>query len=298
MKQFLVILGLMAAVWLGVSMAEEKVYPVRVPVVMTGYDTVRYAVVSADTVLPLQVRMSGLSAFLHSVRHGDTLFVAVPKGESAVAVKSLDAQLKRLILGSRQAASKIDSLRIVLVQRESRTYPVRIDDVDFAFSDQYGLYGEPTVTPSEVTLYGPSEVLASIGEVRVAAANLHGITASGTYRLPLEPVWKQYTDVRPSCTEVEVSLPVEAYVEREFTVPVSVVDADSTVTLRLYPETVTVRAWVAQCDLQRDPEFVVAVDYADVLHGAARLTPQLVEFPSYVRPRRVEPQEIQVVVIR
>ena len=44
MKHFLVILGLTALVWLGVSMSENDEYPMRVRVEMTGYDTVRYFV--------------------------------------------------------------------------------------------------------------------------------------------------------------------------------------------------------------------------------------------------------------
>ena len=55
MKRFLVILGITALVWLGVSMAESGEYPMEVRVEMVGYDTIRYAVVSADTVLPLKV---------------------------------------------------------------------------------------------------------------------------------------------------------------------------------------------------------------------------------------------------
>lgn len=298
MKRFLVILGLTVLVWLGVSMAEEKVYPMQVAVVMEGYDTVRYAIVDVDTVLPLQVRMNGFSAFLSSVRHLDTLHVLLPEDADAVSVKSLNGQLKRLVFGTTYVSSSIDSLRVTLAQRHSRTYRIRIDDVDFSFGDQYGLYGEPTVTPAEVTLYGSEEALSQIDEVRVAATNLHGITASDTYCLPIEPAWRQFADVRPSCTEVEIYLPVEAYVERDYTVPVSVVDADSTVTLRLYPKDVTVRAWVAQRDLYHEPCFSVTVNYSDILRGEDRLVPQLAEFPAYVRPRIIEPQEIQAVLIQ
>ena len=307
MKRFLVILGVTVLVWLGVSMAEEQTYPMQVRVEMTGYDTVRYAMVEADTVLPLQVSMDGFSAFMASLRRtADTLRVVVPEGQSAVAVSSLGDRWHRVIPGARRVTSSVDSLRVVLVQRASRSYRPSIDDVNFTFSEQYGLYGEPTVTPSEVVLYGPEEALAQIDQVRVAAASFGigsgggngAIKASGTYRLPLVPIWKEYADVRPSCSEVEIYLPVEAYVERDYSVPIRVLDADSTVTLRLYPPTATVRAWVAQRDLYREPDFTVAVNYSDVVSGEARIAPRLVEFPAYVRPRNVEPAEVQVVVIK
>lgn len=299
MKHFLVILGITALVWLGVSMSEEDEYPMRVRIEMTGYDTVRYAIVQADTALDLQVRLSGFYAFLHSLLQ-DTPTVQVPlqDGQNAVAVKAVDELLRQSIAGAQQVECTRDSLRVVLAERGRRTYRPKIDDVEFTFTEQYGLYGEPVITPAEVTLFGPDEVLAGIKEVKVAPTGLYNIKSSGTFRLPLEPVWEQYADVHPSCREVSLYLPVEPYVEKDFVTPVRMVGADTAATFKLYPEQVTVRVWVAQRDLQREPEFTVTVNYADVLKSDGHLTPKLVEFPDFVRPRSLEPREVQCVVIK
>ena len=298
MKHFLVILGLTALVWLGVSMSDEQSYPMRVRIAITGYDTIRYAVAEADTVLEVQVRMSGFDAFLHSVAGAPTIEVPLENGQRGVEVSLLTDRLRREILGAKQVTSNTDSLRIRLVPRSHRTYRPRIDAVKFSFVEQYALYGEPRVTPSEVTLYGPEEALARIEDVCAMPTDLYGIQSSGTYRLRLDPVWEQFPDVRPSCTELSIYLPVEAYVEKEYLVPVTVLHADTTAKLRLYPEQATVRAWVAQRDLQRSPDFVVSIDYADVLAHGGRTEPHLTEFPSYIRPRSVEPHEVQCVVIK
>ena len=297
MKRFLVILGITALVWLGVSISEHNEYPMKVRVEMVGFDTVRYAVASADTVLPLKVTMSGFNAILNSY-HQPELQVTVPEERDAVAVSDLRKQLLHVILGAKEVTSPIDSLHVVLAPRGQRAYQPRIDDVEFTFTEQHGLYGEPTVTPSEVVLYGPDEVLAQIPVLKVAATSIRNISESGTYRLPLEPVWRQYADVHPSCTEVEVHLPVEAYVEKDYRVPITVLGADTSVSLRLYPEVATVRVWVAQRDLHRELDFVVAVSYDDILAQEGRLAPHLMEFPAFVRPRSVEPAEIQAVVIQ
>lgn len=297
MKRFLVILGITALVWLGVSMADKSDYPVTVRVDMVGYDTVRYAVVSVDSLLPVRVTMSGFDAFLNSLQHPH-ISVTLARDERAVAVRSLERQLLHAIIGAKEITSSVDSLHISLAARGQRCFRPKMDNVNFSFTEQYGLYGEPVITPSEVILFGPDEVLAKIDEVKIAAADIRNIGSSSTYVLPLEPVWLQYADVHPSCTEVEVYLPVEAYVEKEYEVPVTVNDADTTVMLRLYPDHATVRAWVPQRDLTREPVFTVSVNYSDIFVKEGRLTPQLVEFPSYIRPRSVEPQEIQCVVIQ
>lgn len=297
MKRFLVILGITALVWLGVSMSEQGEYPMTVHIEMVGFDTVRYAVVSTDSVLPVKVTMSGVNAFLNSHRRQEVR-VQVPEEGNAVAVSTLQRQLLHAILGAKEVSSQVDSLRVVLAPRGQRTYKPRLDRVKFSFTEQHGLYGEPTVTPSEVTLYGPDEVLAQIDRIDVAATTIRDISESGTYILQLEPSWRNYADVHPSCSEVELYLPVEAYVEKEYSVPITVLEADTTVSLRLYPEAARVRVWMAQRDLMREPEFVVAVNYGDIFLNEGRLTPRLIEFPAYVRPRSVEPSEIQCVVIK
>lgn len=299
MKHFLVILGITALVWLGVSMSEKDEYPMRVRVEMSGYDTVRYAILQADTSLDLQVTLSGFHAFLHSLRQDvPTVQIPLHDGQNAVAVSSVTELLRQSIVGAKQVRCNSDSLRIVLSERGRRSYKPKIDEVEFTFTEQYGLYGEPVITPDEVTLFGPDEVLATIPEVKVAPTGLYNISSSGTYRLSLEPVWERYADVHPSCREVTLWLPVEAYVEKDYVTPIQMVGADTTVTYKLYPEQVTVRAWVAQRDLQREPEFAVTVAYADVLASDGRLTPELVRFPDYVRPRSIEPAEVQCVVIK
>ena len=303
MKQFLLILGITALVWLGVSMSEVREYPLPVRVEMTGYDTVRYAVLHADTTLLLQAEMSGFNAAVVDI-FGLDRHVSVDMTDDglyrAVALTDVNDQLRQQLSskGVKRVSSGHDSLRLELAERQHRTFRVSLDSVRFSFSDQYGLYGEPSVSPSEVTLYGADEVLASLDEIHVVRTDVGNISSTGTYRLQLDPVWESLGDVRASTKTVEIYLPVEQYVEREYSVPVEVDGADSTVRFRLYPDQAKVRVWVAQCDLERMPEFRVVISYSDVLSGAGRLTPRLMQFPSWVRPRSVEPSEVQCVIIK
>ncbi len=295
------ILGVTALVWLGVSMAEPTEYPVLVRVEIQGYDTVRYAVVHADTALALRIESDGYRALLYSLRQERPVLQLTLEGDAerhSVAAADVYDMLKNQMGGIIGVSGNIDSLRVVLAERNHRTYRPRLDKVDFSFAEQYGLYGQPTVTPSEVTLYGTEEALASIEDIFVAKASVKDISASGNYVLPLEPVWERYIDVKPSCREVSVYLPVEAYVERDYRVPIEVAGADTTVELRLYPEEAVLHVWVAQCDLQRSPDFTVAIDYSDVLAHKADITPRVVGFPSYVRLRSMEPKSVQCVIIK
>jgi hypothetical protein len=282
-------------------MAEPEEYRVNAKVEMVGYDTVRYAVVSADTSVAFRVTTDGYRAFLFSMRHEEPELKIQVEGDVlqySVAVESLYEILRGQMGGVKNVAGAVDSVRMTLAERHHRVYRPSLDRVDFSFAEQYGLYGQPTVSPAEVTLYGPEEALAAIDEVRVAPSSVTDIKASGSYRLPLEPVWKQYPDVHPSSSEVSVYIPVEAFVEREYHVPVTVSGADTNVELRIYPEEVTLRVWVAQRDLARTPDFEVVIDYGEVLQHKSTIQPRLQSYPSYIRPRSIEPGEVQCVIIK
>lgn len=280
-------------------MSEEQEYPMRVRVQMAGFDTVRYAVVEADSLLDVRVRMAGFNLFLHGL-FDDTpkLVVEMKEGESAVAVSDLNEPLRRCIMGATQVITRTDSLRVRIAERRSKVYQPRLKDVDFSFTEQYGLCGEPVIRPANVVLYGPEEALDKIDELCVAATSIPNVNESATYRLPLEPVWERYPDVYPSVREVEVYVPVEPYVEHQYRVPIAVSGADTTVSLRLYPEEAVVRVWVPQRDIGREPDLKVSVEYAEILQSGGVVSPRLTEFPSYVRPRSVEPHEVQCVIIK
>ena len=303
MKQFLIILGITAVVWFGVSMSEPHEYTLRVGVDMEGVDTVRYAVVYADTSVNLKVEMPGFNATMISLLDRKPHFnVDMSAGgvKRSVAIADISESIRQQLswMGVMRVSGVHDSIRLHLAARSSRSIPIRLDSIDFSFSEQYGLYGEPKVEPAEVILYGADSLLATIGEVQVARSHIGGISSTATYTLALDPVWERMGDVRASVSEVKVYLPVEAYVEREYSVPIEVEDGDTTVRIRLYPAEVKVRTWVAKRDLQRTPEFRVTVDYKEIMAGATRQKPRLQQFPAYMRPRSVEPQEVQCLIIK
>lgn len=282
-------------------MSESMDYTVPVKIRYVGYDTVRYALASADSVLPMRMTSNGYVAFLMGIR-GASPEVQVNIGgtgeQRAVGIDSLYTAVRNNLTGIKGVSCSIDSLRVTLAERGSKAFRPTLDAVSFEFAERYGLYGQPVVTPSEVVLYGPEEVLSKISSLPVAKTTVSGICASNSFTLSLEPVWEQYGDVRPSCTEVQVFVPVETFVERTYKVPIKVLGADSTVSVHVYPPEATMHVWVAQRDLHREPELTVTVNYSDILSNGQHIVPQLTEFPSYMRPRGMEPAEVQCVIIK
>ena len=282
-------------------MSERMDYTLPVKVRYVGYDTVRYAVADADTVVPVRITSSGYVAFLMGMADDELAVTVNARGDGmqrVVEVDSLYAAIRGTLPGINGVSCGVDTLRLSLAERCSKTFRPSLQAVNFEFEEQYGLYGQPTITPAEVTLYGPEEALAKIASLPIVATTVSGIGSSQSYSMKLEPVWQQYGDIHPSCTEVSVYVPVETFVERQYSVPIQVAGADSSVVVHVYPPEAKLHMWVAQRDLHREPDFTVTVNYSDILAGGQPIVPQLTEFPAYMRPRSIVPAEVQCVIIR
>ncbi len=314
---FLIILVLTALVWSAVAMSEVREFSIRVKVEMTGIDRSRFAVVEADSMVTLQVESSGFRAFVYSLK-GKTLTLKLDINEEsvrrysrqgeqgyllcrAVSVNDLGDKLANALLemDMRQVGSAKDSLRIVLSERKSKVLRVDISDVNISFAEGYGLYGEPTVSPKEVTLYGDEEVLSKIEKVSVKKMNINGLMRSGRFGLTLDTSWSRH-DVYASTDKVTLTVPVEQYVERVYSIPIVVTGQDSAVRLNLYPDKVSLRVWVPKRDIAKvtAEQFSAVADYRDVASHLNSLKVRLSRFPQRVRIHSLTPEEVKYVVIK
>lgn len=303
MKHFLIIFAITACVWVGVSMSEKNDYPMLVRVEMTGYDTVRYAVLKADTAIDVSVTCSGFDAFLHSIRHSAPV-VKIAMTDTGlyrtVAFDDVQTTFRQSIMGAGKVTTTTDTLRLLLAERNHRTLRPKIEPLQISFAEGYGLYGEPTMVPSEVTLYGPEEVLRSIEELPLEATVITSVDNTTTLTIPLSPVWEKYHDVKASVKSVQVTIPVESYVECDYMVPVEISGADSSVRIKVYPDVVTVHAWVARRDMPHvsAQQFSVGIAYDELLGDRQRHKLRLSRFPDHVRLRSIEPDEVQCVILK
>ncbi len=313
------IVFLTSVVWFAVAMSEKKEFPLQLKINMTGFDARQYAVLHADSTLTLRVESTGFNALLLNLKREPLLLdvnvsgEAVHRGETrghggerqllhTIAVNDLGDDLKEILSssGMRLTGRSKDTLSFLLAPRASRLFRPDIGTVDIDFAEGYALYGEPQVSPSEVTLYGPEEELRSIDRLSARPTKLRHVNRTATYRIALDTSFQRLGDIHASADHLAVTIPVERFVEREYTIPIHVVGTDSVSRIRLFPPEVTLHLWVAQRDLPSvTPErFSVTVDYADILEGRTELPVRLSTFPQSVRLRQLSPSTAKYVIIK
>lgn len=300
---FWAILLVTALVGLAALLSEHEDYPLAVHIEWTGYDTARYAVVTADSVLPLTLNSNyflALARYFDAPRHPYTI---PTKADTVVKVNKLliDDIVSRLQYhGIHGAVSAVEQISLKIAPRQSKILHPTVKDLQLTFDPQCGLAGEPRLSPDTVILYGSQASLDRINSISTAPATIEGLKDTSLRTLALEPVWEKFPDVRVSTPQVELFIPVARFTEKTFSVPVRFDCSDDAVRVRLYPERVDVTLWVSESDYDRIlPDMVHAsVQYPPDAPSDESLAVRITSFPANTRVKSVFPSTLQYVIIK
>ena len=156
-RSFWIILVITAIVWLGVTMSEHNDYPLEVKVEWVGYDSARYVVTHADTLLPLTIRSNCFLAIgrYQTVKHQRYQISVTSDTVIKVGEALFEDLLNQFAFhGTHGVKSSTEKLSLSLVEQGSKGFVPQLRNVDFDFAEQCGLSGNPTIEPDTVWLYG------------------------------------------------------------------------------------------------------------------------------------------------
>ena len=301
-RSFWIILIITAIIWLIVTMSEHDDYPLEVRIEWVGYDTARNVVSHADTLLPLTVRSNCFLAINRYTTVKHRPYQIVSSGDTTIKVGEalFDDIMQQLgFHGIHGVKSNVENIKLTLAQRSRRGYAPQLRNVEFAFAEQCGLSGNPTIQPDTVWLYGDPAVLQRIPEVATSPIRLTNLNDSCYITLALDPVWQQHPDLHTSADSVRLFLPIDRYVEKTLTVPVRFQCGDNHLQVRLHPERVDITLWVPVKDYDNiTPDMLhLAVDYVPG-DNAQALPVRATHFPAGTRVKQISPSSIQYVIIR
>lgn len=311
-KLFFVIVIFTTVVWLAVALSTSRTYEDSIEVEYVGVDTAKYIIVDATEEIPLTVESDGYASLFHHLIWRNKgmkvdLSEYVPREISTcrlgytIVTESYVSEIRKQFSpnGEYTIQIGIDTLRVQLNERHSKVFEPELRDVSFSFPVQYGLVGQPELQPAEIELYGSEESLSQIHEVHTKPAMINVSNSECRVKLALDPVWKKYSDVRASHDTVLVRIPVGAYVEKKFDLPVIYDRNDEHQTVKLYPPQVMVTTLVPKSE---DVDKLIGTMVAKVNLGetneAKTLQVQVDNFPSNVRIKSIEPSTIQYVIIK
>lgn len=309
-KPFLGCLLITVVFWMVQTLSDTYEYEKLYPIEFSGYDKQKYSFIMADTVINLSVKSTGFQYITGLFdRNGKIIFdvnnenyyETAGNRVYALSLKDNKDAIKDQIVFLRQKEMQFqtDTVRMLLARRAAKRVKLEVENVDFLFEPQYGLYGKPTITPDSIGIYGSEKSLEKITKIETARQTIRKINKTGFYNLKLKSPADKYPDVQLSTDYVRIHLPVEKYTEMRVVVPLDFKAQDTPLQVRLYPESVEILLDVALKDYKTINEdmFAAEVRYdGDVTKNM--LPVQISKFPSNVRIKKIKPEQIQYVIIK
>ena len=307
-RAFIFSLIAISAIWLISSMSDQKTYREHYKLSLVGYDNRKYATLLSDSILTLDVTSNGFHAFSRGLKKNHSISLNLSdKMQKAGKNIQLSLEVEDYIdiirkqidmRGVTSVKAVNNTINLSLAQRESKAFVPIIDDVIFQFDAMSGLCGNPEIKPDTVFLYGSRTELDQIDAIYAMPQTIKNIRVEGRYRVKLQPVWKDFADVYPSVESILIHIPVDTFIEKNVTVPITFTAAKSIKRVQLYPSEIKVNYLVPKrlYDNFSSDDFQVSVTLDD--DSSSYLTPVVTRFPADVRIKNMSPQKIQYIIIK
>ncbi len=165
------------------------------------------------------------------------------------------------------------------------------------FDKQYQLSQDMQVIPDCVTVVGPRELISKIGYVETVRKEVKKINQSQTVSGVLLSLPENTAGVKCIPETVNVVLTVDKFTESEIEVPV--ICSDTGVEIKTYPEKVKITYFVTLENYNRIDKsmFVATVNYNKEI-SSEKLKVNLLQYPSMIRIVKVEPEEVEYLLIK
>jgi len=192
----------------------------------------------------------------------------------------------------------ISTLRLKFVMEDLYEKTVEVkSEVNFQFAPQYNFYGNLTVIPSEIKIFGPKNIIDTIRFVTTEATELNNISLN----------INEYVDLKnPNADQLHFSInrvKLEAIVEKftESSVETQIDLSGTKYNIKAFPNTVMVFFTVAQKDFGnvRKKLFRVIPNMKNIdILKENKLQLKLIEEPDFVSNIRLQPSEVEFLIIK
>jgi hypothetical protein len=293
---FLFFLAISTAVWGLHAMRKTYETTIQIPVIYEnlpeGYvqmeklpDNLRVTVTNKGNVLlryRFTKRFSPISVNMEDFQ----------KEEPGINTKTLEpAILKQLNATTQITSITPELLRFKFVRLENKTIPVKLDGrIDLA--QQHTLSDPVEITPGEVTVYAPENILDTMRFAHTDPLILTNLKETIRQSVKL----KEIKEISYSPPSVMVTVKTELYTEKTVEVPISVVNVPHGRTLRVFPSVVSVsfQVGLSLYDKINASSFVLAVDYNET--SRKKLPVEIKKQPEKIFNARINPQYVDYLI--
>lgn len=170
-----------------------------------------------------------------------------------------------------------------------------VPDIEISTEKQYLVKGSIIAEPDTISITGPKRILDTVNTVKTKLRKLRGVN---------ETITRSFALVTPGgCTvsskKVIITIPVEQFTEAEINVPVKILNCPDSISVKIFPDVVSVKCLVAVSDYKKFEEipFEVVLDLALAdLNSSEKIPVGFRNIPPFVSSLRVTPSKVDFLI--
>lgn len=202
-------------------------------------------------------------------------------------------------------SDKIDIVEILpnqlhfnFTSKGSRFIPVKAN-INFKYKDGFRPYGNPSISPAQVEVFGPQSVIDTIDYISTEVWSENQV--SEAQELTLNLMVPHIEQLNLSLSEVSVSQDVDQFTEGEITLPIQLINLPvEKVDIHILPNEVTLKYIAAFRDFSEisKKDFKVEMDYESINSESLRAPLQIKVLKEKAQLLDWYPQTVDVILIR
>jgi hypothetical protein len=303
---FLICLLISIFIWFLIVLSKETYTTIDYPIVFENSPENLVLVNNPDSILSVRFSSGGFELFTlkyltrkHPIRIDLNKLELAKEGSNFTSIFST-SKISRDIIGKLKISQEYVSISPANIYFRFEALTGKMVKVlpklKLDFARQYQLSDSLSINPDSVMVVGPEKILSQINYIETVEQEVKQIDRSQTIQITLQaPESLNVIKILPK--EVEISLSVEKYTESTIKIPI--VNTVKKYKIKTYPDFVVVTYLVTLENFNRVDEdmFTASVDFEEN-KSSNRLKVNLLHQPSFVKITRIEPEEVEYLLLK
>ena len=269
----------------------------RIPLKYVNIPEQEVFVEAVPTHIDLRIRDSGYELFLkYFFNKKDSLLIDVAASQKENDIKLQRNQLTQLIRSKLSANTFIigyapEVISLQTAKLDSKTVPV-VFDGEMRTSAGHLVIDSVSIIPNEVQIYGPNELLKNISQVVTEYSVFENLKATSQLTAKLKNI--KGVTLKPN--EVDVYIPIHEFTERQFEIPIQVINDPDRVDVKFFPSKVKITFTVTLDNYKKiGPEdFEIKIDYLKLRNiPGDKVELELSKFPTSIKNPQISPPTVE-----
>jgi hypothetical protein len=188
-----------------------------------------------------------------------------------------------------------DTLYFSFGNKTSKEVPIKLN-YSITFEKQFRLYDRIIFSPASISIEGLETLIDSIQVIETDSVIFENLNQSLSIDVPIM-IPEKYSSLSFSQQIINVTIPVEKYTEASVEIPIEVANLPEELSIKLFPETVTLTYIVGFSDFSKvnNQLFSARVDFSK-RDNTNRLSVELIQFPEFIQPLKHSPTKVEYII--